>query len=205
MKRLRARRPRGPGRSADLLFVGTELGLWISLDGGTHWAQFKGGDFPNVAVRDLVVHPRDDDLVIATHGRGIWIVDDITPLRALTAEMLARDAAFLPGQPAVPAPPRDSAAGPRATPMFVGAESARAPRRSPTTRGRATSSATSRSRCSARTASSSTTLPTSKRRGLNRVAWSMRVKPPRVPPAATLAYGANIGPRVLPGHLHRQA
>ena len=50
-----------------------------------------------------------------------------------------------------------------------------------------------------RTASSSTTLPTSKRRGLIRAAWSMRVKPPRVPPAATLAFGANNGPRVLPG------
>jgi hypothetical protein len=68
----------------DLLFLGTEFGLWISLDGGAQWAQYKGGDLPNVAVRDLAIHPRDNDLVIATHGRGIWIIDDITPLRALT-------------------------------------------------------------------------------------------------------------------------
>ena len=80
----------------DLLFVGTELGLWVSLDGGRQWAQFKGGDLPNVAVRDIAIHPRDHDLVLATHGRGIWIVDDITPLRALTAEMLAKEVAFLP-------------------------------------------------------------------------------------------------------------
>ncbi|HKU77816.1 MAG TPA: hypothetical protein VJR02_28135, partial [Pyrinomonadaceae bacterium] len=46
----------------DLLFVGTELGLWISIDGGRQWAQYKGGDFPNVAVRDLAIHPRDKDL-----------------------------------------------------------------------------------------------------------------------------------------------
>ena len=62
-----------------LLYVGTEFGLWISNDGGKTFAQFKGGDFPAVAVRDIAIHPRDHDLVLATHGRGIWIVDDLTP------------------------------------------------------------------------------------------------------------------------------
>ena len=59
--------------------------------------QFKGGNFPAVAVRDLAIQPRDNDLVLATHGRGIWIIDDITPLRALTPEVLAQEAAFLAG------------------------------------------------------------------------------------------------------------
>src|SRR2546426_5023486 len=85
----------------DLLFVGTEFGLWVSLDGGKQWAQYKGADFPNVAVRDLAIHPRDHDLVIATHGRGIWIVDDITPLRELTPETLAKEAAFIEARPTV--------------------------------------------------------------------------------------------------------
>ena len=62
-----------------LLYVGTEFGLWISNDGGKTFAQFKAGDFPAVAVRDIAIHPRDHDLVLATHGRGIWIVDDLTP------------------------------------------------------------------------------------------------------------------------------
>src|SRR3989454_9046658 len=83
----------------NLLFLGTEVGLWISVDGGQHWAQYKGSNFPAVAVRDLVVHPRESDLVLATHGRGIWIIDDISPLRALTPEMLASPVAFLPGRP----------------------------------------------------------------------------------------------------------
>src|SRR5262249_14714524 len=83
----------------DLLFLGTELGLWISVDGGGSWAEFKGGDFPSVAVREVQVHPREHDLVIATHGRGIWIVDDITPLRSLGKELLAKPAAFLAGRP----------------------------------------------------------------------------------------------------------
>ena len=79
-------------------FLGTEFGPWISLDGGQHWAQYKGGDLPNVAVRDLAVHPRESDLVIATHGRGIWIIDDISPLRQLTPGILAKEAVFLQGK-----------------------------------------------------------------------------------------------------------
>src|SRR5213082_510742 len=85
----------------DLLFMGTENGLWISLDGGKQWAQYKGGDLPNVAVHDIGIHPRDNDLVIATHGRGIWIVDNITPLRALTPEVLQKDVVFMQTAPVV--------------------------------------------------------------------------------------------------------
>jgi photosystem II stability/assembly factor-like uncharacterized protein len=81
-----------------LLFVGTEWGLYVSLDGGQGWAQFSAG-LPNVPVRDLAIHPREHDLVIATHGRGIYIVDDLTPLRKLTAEALASDVAFLESRP----------------------------------------------------------------------------------------------------------
>ncbi|MBI2677887.1 MAG: glycosyl hydrolase [Candidatus Koribacter versatilis] len=80
---------------ANLLFVGTEMGLFLSLDGGKTWAQFTG-NLPNVPVRDVQVHPRDGDLLIATHGRGFYIVDDLTPIRNMTAEVLGADAAFLP-------------------------------------------------------------------------------------------------------------
>ncbi len=80
----------------NLLFLGTEFGLWISVDGGQRWAQYKGSNFPAVAVRDLVVHPRTSDLVLATHGRGIWIIDDVSGLRALTPALMSEDAGFLP-------------------------------------------------------------------------------------------------------------
>src|SRR5262249_8988964 len=80
-----------------LLFAGTEFGLWVSVDGGGAWAELKPPGFPSVAVRDLVVQPRDNDLVIATHGRGIWIVDDITPLRNV-GDALTKDVAFLAGR-----------------------------------------------------------------------------------------------------------
>ncbi|WP_287127399.1 hypothetical protein [Candidatus Cyanaurora vandensis] len=64
----------------ELLFLGTEFGLYISRDGGKAWQRWS---LPTVPVIDLVVHPREHDLVIGTHGRGIYILDDINPLRTL--------------------------------------------------------------------------------------------------------------------------
>lgn len=66
----------------ELLFAGSELGLFVSLNRGASWFKWTHG-FPTVPVRSLVVHPRDHDLVIGTHGRGVWILDDVRPLRAL--------------------------------------------------------------------------------------------------------------------------
>jgi photosystem II stability/assembly factor-like uncharacterized protein len=82
-----------------LLYVGTESGLFVSVDAGAGWAHFKGGDIPAVAVRDLAFHPREQDLVLATHGRSLWIIDDLTPLRALTPDLLQKDVALLPTRP----------------------------------------------------------------------------------------------------------
>ncbi|CAH0999583.1 hypothetical protein LEM8419_00883 [Neolewinella maritima] len=67
----------------DLLFLGTEFGLYISLDGGASWAPFRN-NVPPVGIRDMVIHPRDGDLVMATHGRGVIILDDLEALRQLT-------------------------------------------------------------------------------------------------------------------------
>jgi photosystem II stability/assembly factor-like uncharacterized protein len=69
----------------DLLFLGTEFGLWVSLDGGKDWMKWKHG-VPTVSVMDLVIHPREHDLVIATHGRGLYIIDDIRPLRGVSTD-----------------------------------------------------------------------------------------------------------------------
>jgi photosystem II stability/assembly factor-like uncharacterized protein len=181
----------------DLLFLGTELGLWVSLDGGRQWAHYKGGDLPAVAVRDLAIHPRAHDLVIATHGRGIWIVDDITPLRALTPATLASSAVFLQARPIVQRIPAQGgwANGDAA---FVG----------PNPPGDAVITYYQKKRhifgdltieVLDQGGRKVGTVPSSKRRGLNRVTWSMRLKPPKVPPAASVAFGAAFGPRLLPG------
>ncbi|MGA2625309.1 MAG: glycosyl hydrolase [Bacteroidota bacterium] len=75
----------------NLLFVGTEFGLFFSVDGGTKWIQLKGG-LPTIAVRDLAIQKRENDLVVATFGRGFYILDDYALLRTLKPEMLAGDA-----------------------------------------------------------------------------------------------------------------
>ncbi|HUB82609.1 MAG TPA: hypothetical protein VMB03_27620 [Bryobacteraceae bacterium] len=63
----------------DLLFVGTEFGLFVTLDGCKTFEKFMN-DLPSVRVDDILIHPRDRDLIVATHGRSIWIMDDISPL-----------------------------------------------------------------------------------------------------------------------------
>jgi photosystem II stability/assembly factor-like uncharacterized protein len=71
----------------DLLFLGTEFGLWVSLDGGGRWMRWKHG-VPPAPVYALEVHPREHDLVIATHGRSVYVLDDLRPLRAMSAQAL---------------------------------------------------------------------------------------------------------------------
>jgi photosystem II stability/assembly factor-like uncharacterized protein len=74
----------------DLLFVGTELGIYVSTNGGQRWESFRR-NLPVVAVRDIVVHPRDPDVIVGTHGRGIWIMDDIGALQQLSPAVRTAD------------------------------------------------------------------------------------------------------------------
>jgi photosystem II stability/assembly factor-like uncharacterized protein len=67
---------------ADLLYLGTEFGMYVSLNGGQNWFKWTHG-LPSAPVRALIVHPRDHDLVIGTHGRGAYVLDDVRPLRAM--------------------------------------------------------------------------------------------------------------------------
>ena len=83
----------------NLLFLGTEFGVFFSRDAGATWSSLKL-NMPTVAFHDLLIHPRDSDLIAATHGRGFWILDDITALRKTTDSVLGQDAAvFDPGKP----------------------------------------------------------------------------------------------------------
>jgi len=181
----------------NLLFVGTEFGLWISLNGGRQWAQYKGGEFPNVAVRDIAIQPRESDVVLATHGRGIWIIDDITPLRKLTPEVLNQDAVFLEARPTrqrlmanggwMEGDASFSGPNPQDAALITYYQKKR--------------HIFGKMRIEVLDDQGKLveTLPANSRRGLTRVPWSMALKPPRVPPAATLAFEAAVGPRVLPG------
>ncbi len=79
----------------NLLFVGTEFGLFFSIDGGQKWIQLKGG-LPTIQVRDIAIQRRENDLVLGTFGRGFYILDNYTPLRLLKPEMLKQDALLFP-------------------------------------------------------------------------------------------------------------
>ncbi len=82
-----------------LLFIGTEFGVYFTLDGGGKWIKLRGG-MPTIAVKDLVIQKRENDLVVATFGRGIYILDDYTPLRNLTGDSLKQETLLFPVKPA---------------------------------------------------------------------------------------------------------
>ena len=77
----------------DLLFAGTEFGLFFTIDGGEKWKQIKSG-IPTIAIRDVAVQRRENDLVLASFGRGFYILDNYAPLRELNEELLEKDAHF---------------------------------------------------------------------------------------------------------------
>jgi len=183
-----------PKRST-LLFAGTERGLFISLDGGTRWVRFKG-NLPPVPVHDVVIQEREGDVVLATHGRGIYIIDDLTPIRALTPETIASSVALLPARPAEM--PIEGVSWPfTGDDEFMGDNP----------REEAVITYWLKKRhlfgdlkveVYGKDGKVITTIPGSKRVGINRVAWPMRLPPPKVPPASGLV-PAMQGPRVLEG------
>ncbi len=182
-----------------LLFVGTELGLYLTLDGGASWARFEGGIPKKAPVHDLRIHPREHDLIIATHGRGIYILDDITPIRHLTQAALDSAVVLLPSRPAeltILAAVQDFPGDDE----FVG--------RNP---GDAANIVYYLKRrhmfgdLMVEVYDAEGTLinsaPGGKRRGLNRVPFPTRLKPPKVPPASSLVQspGSFVGPRLPEG------
>ena len=180
-----------------LLYLGTELGLWMTINDGKSWAKFQGGNFPNVAVRDIALHPTRHDVVLGTHGRGIWIIDDITPLQNLTEENLRKNAAFLKVRP-VRQQIEGEGGWSEGDARFVG----QTPQRGAViTFYQRTRHLFGPIKLEILDSAGKVvdTIPASKRRGINRVTWNMRVPPPRVPKAAQVAFNSFRGPRILPG------
>ncbi len=150
-----------------------------------------------MAVRDIVVHPRESDLVLATHGRGIWIIDDISPLRALKPELMDKDATVIDGPPAIQYF-QSNGGWPEGDETFNG------PSR-PTDafityyQKRRHIFGDLKIEIFDQDGKLLDTIAGSKHRGLNRATWGMRLKPPMVPPAAAVLFEAAQGPRVMPG------
>jgi len=180
----------------DLLFLGTEFGLFISIDGGEVWSQMKG-NLPNVSVMDMVIHPREHDLVMATHGRGIIIIDDITPLRQLGDEVLNSDLAFLDSRPFTFASYGGTVGDPNDD-VFIG--------RNPTGGVNIVYYLKKRHifgdmyiEIYDEEGNMIKQLPAGSRKGINKVSWVPTIKPPRVPKSLTIAAYALFGPNHPPG------
>jgi ElaB/YqjD/DUF883 family membrane-anchored ribosome-binding protein len=83
-----------------LLFLGTEFGAYVSFDRGGHWTRLKG-NLPMVRVDDIQIHPRDNDLVLGTHGRSVWVLDDLTPFEQMSDAVRNADATLFDIQPGI--------------------------------------------------------------------------------------------------------
>jgi len=75
-------------RNPNLLYAGTELGLYATYDGGKNWLELNMKNLPRVAVHDVQIHPRDNDLILATHGRSLWVFDDAAPVQQMNDQIL---------------------------------------------------------------------------------------------------------------------
>jgi len=167
-----------------LLYLGTESGFFLSLDAGANWAPFASS-FPQVSVRDIAIHPREHDLILATHGRGVWILDDLTPLRKLTREALNSEVAFLPSRPAIQVIPSSEQ-------RFDADDQFNAP--SPEGSAWITYYLKRRHifgdlrlEVYDQRGARMYTSTGGRRRGLNRFEWPMRLRGPKAPPATTLS------------------
>jgi photosystem II stability/assembly factor-like uncharacterized protein len=184
----------------NLLFLGTEFGLFITVDGGRHWAHYKE-DFPPVPVMDLVIHAAENDLVIGTHGRGIWIMDDYQPLRQLTRAGLAQDVFLLQSPPAFQVTQRGKQHSPGDSYFVAG---------NPSQTARIIYYLKKRHMFGDMKieifdpdGELLKTLPGGKRLGINLVRWRMRLKPPKVTASGVLdpytSFAGAVGPMAPEG------
>jgi len=180
----------------NLLFLGTEMGLFVTVDGGQNWSAFKN-NMPPVAVHYMAIHPEEHDLVLATHGRGILIIDDISPLRQITPAMVARDVHFFETGPTLMSDQAPFAEGGDAG-EFVGENPSRSAKvvyylKNRHTFGKMTMEILNEK--GERVAD----LTPGKAKGINIVEWNYRLKPPKVAKGKTFALGGFTSPRLPEG------
>lgn len=180
----------------NLLFLGVEMGLYTSIDGGESWAQMTA-KVPPVAVRDIEIHPKTNDLVLATHGRGVLIVDDISPLRQLTNEVLNNELTILNTRPTPVTNGHFGTAFPNAG-GFVGPNASEDCPIIYYLKDRVTTGDL-KVEMFDKDGKSLGTVPSTKRKGINKITWGMRSKPPRVAKGIRLDGAGFYGPLVEPG------
>ncbi len=176
----------------DLLFAGTVFGLYVSIDGGKNWAQYAGS-IPKCEVRDITVQPERGDLLIATHGRGIIIIDDLTPMRELTSSVMNEDAVILPTRPVYLNGIRLGSGFVPNVGMYIGQN---APEDAQIIYYLKQRAITGDVKVDIYNSEGNLvkTIPGSKRKGINRVSWNMRLQPPKTAKGVTPDQSGFIGP-----------
>jgi len=181
----------------DLLFLGTEFGLYITLDGGKSWSKFTN-NMPSVAVHFIDLHPKTNDLVLATHGRGVIIIDDISPLREISPETLNETLHFFTSKPKVMVDQSGFSDSFGSETEFVG--------NNPSTSAQIKYLLPKRHTFGKMTmeiqdleGNKLTTIDPGKSKGINIVNWNFTIKQPKVAKGKTFSFGGFTSPRVKEG------
>lgn len=190
---------RADTKNESLLFLGTEMGLFASVDGGREWFRMKNRIPEYALVRDIRIHPRTHDLILATHGRGILVVDDISPLRNLDSTVLEKSVhLFAPA----PAPLRSGQFGDGGFPPTGGWNGGNPPPFPPVQYYLKDRPATGEVKLEILDEKGNVvqSMPGSRRKGLNKVTWNMRMTPPKVAGGGVKPDNSGfVAPMVLPG------
>lgn len=181
----------------NLLFLGTEFGLYITLDGGQNWGKFTK-NVPPVAVHFIDLQKRTNDLVLGTHGRGIIILEDISPLREITPEALSADVHFFRTKPMMLSDESGFAGSFGAETQFVGSNANTSPQIKYLLPKRHTFGKMILE-IQDMEGNVMTTLTPGKSKGVNIVSWAGTIKQPRIAEGKTLAFGGFAAPRVPAG------
>ncbi len=182
----------------NLLFLGTERGLFASIDGGESWFRMKNHIPDYCMVRDIQVQPETNDLLIATHGRGIMVINDISPMRNLTKEVVDKEMVLFETQPI---PVTTGAFGGGGSPVSGGWYGGNPDDIQPIEyylKDRALKDV--KVEIYDATDKLVQSIPGTKRKGVNKVYWNLRCTPPKTATGGTKAdFGGFIAPMVLPG------
>ncbi|MBC6490553.1 hypothetical protein ACFSQD_09520 [Flavihumibacter stibioxidans] len=183
----------------ELLFLGTEMGLFASVNGGREWFRMKNNIPDYSLVRDIVIHPETHDLVIGTHGRGVIVVDDISPMRALTPDILNKEVHIFDSKPIAINTGKYGSGGFPATGGWVTNNAAGIPPIQYYLKDRVMSGDVKLEIYDA-AGTLVQSIPGTKRKGINKVAWNLRMTPNKaVAGGVKMDYGAYTAPLVLPG------
>jgi len=190
-------------KNTNLLYAGTELGLFASYNGGKEWMPLNLKNLPNVAVHDILVHPRDNDLILATHGRSIWIFDDATVIQQMTPQILSSNAHLFSIRPALRYTARFTRYG-IGDKVFAGPNPQTGALITYYLKDKLDEKATLKVQVFDRDGKLVQDIERPAReKGLNRVAWNLRFGGPEVrrpPTEEQIAFGGGArGPQVMPG------